>query len=93
MKFEERNKTLLRQCERELEQIESRNFLLEEKIFTKLWICGDTHIHVTVKIGGLLKAHFVVRDENDRRLMHYETLHLVRDVIADEEIVTSTSKD
>lgn len=85
------NATLLRHCERELVQIESRNFLLEEKIFTKLWVCGDTHIHITVRIGSIVKAHYVIRNEDDRRMMHYENLYLVRDVIADEDVITSTS--
>lgn len=91
MSFKKLNATLLRHCERELEQIESRNFLLEEKIWTKLEVCGDSHIHITVRVGSVVTARYVIRNEDDRRLMHYENLYLVRDVIEDKHVISSTS--
>lgn len=85
-----RNSELLKDCEEELEYLQRRSILLYEKISSKLDVCRNGHIHITVLVGGLIKTKYVVTNEEDRILMHHENRTLIKDLIEDADIVSST---
>lgn len=87
-----RKSELLRNCEEELEHIKRRNIFLYDKIQSKLTVCRNGHIHITLLVAGLIKTRYVVTNEEEFLVMHHENKTLIKDLIEDTDLITSSSK-
>lgn len=81
---------LVAKCEREIDMVTNRNFLLDEKICAHMKICiKQQHIHIDFFTRSL-KFSYTIGNEDDRERMHTENFELVNELMADIEIISTT---
>lgn len=92
--FEDLNKDLILACQKEMEILKNKNYFLYDRIRTKMEICeGAGHIHLTVWVGDKFTVSYVIQNDDEREAMHWENVDLLRDLIQDQDIISSTLKD